>query len=427
MTARLALRGAGARAAGAGYSSYGTAASGRAGAPSERGGFDTSDPRRFCPGHLRFWWRFWAPYVQLYYWDGPGQQLLNPGFEDPGSPPPYWMEGGGATATRDTSSPYEGAACARLTIPVGDDGGSVKQEACTVGARYRWGAACAGDGINGVPELYCGGTQWLGTASAGWQAATVDFTAASSVVYCRVNGNTTTEDYARFDANSLTEIPRLASADNDPALAALCQQLYGDPLHCTQALLANEPWYDPTGWNGSPCGVWNAVELHYMVSHAVAGAMFTGEDRAFMIGCAVRFIGGGSSPQRLMSVRHSTLSNPNQNLRNLGGAYNLYKRDDAGTTVQASDDATDDDEHTLIWLQKQKKMSLYLDGETTAIHETACDVGEMTVDRCGLGCNIAATPTDHADAQFRELLGFVADNEHAVGAFHHFLKARNPY
>jgi hypothetical protein len=74
-----------------------------------------------------------------------------------------------------------------------------------------------------------------------------------------------TEDYARFDAATLVELPGYALAPNliEPGTRDL-----------SQATAADMIWRNPTAWNGGLAAEWNATAALDIISAALGADVF---------------------------------------------------------------------------------------------------------------------------------------------------------
>jgi len=161
-----------------------------------------------------------------------------------------WASLSGATITKQGGA-YQGAQCLRAALAVADTFGAARQVALTVGERYLVEGVAQGDGTNGFPRLYFGGSQnlWNGTTANAWQECVAVETAGFTQLDLGVGGVNGTADYAEWDAVTITP---------------------GN--HGYQATSANRPTYDVA----NKCMTFTAANselLDWVVPNASAGTL----------------------------------------------------------------------------------------------------------------------------------------------------------
>lgn len=302
----------------AGFATYGTAAGGVA-----AGGRWPLDLRPlqkfFASGEALAFWRLWDPSV-VNYLDGPGEQLVNGGFELGTA---SWTPQSGALISSQPGSLGGGGALhLQVGLPLADGLGWVNQIAMVPGARYLCLGWAVGDGVNGKPLLSDGPVLWTGTTSTVPQYFAVEFTASNVDLRLVISGNALTVDSVGFDSLSLTELPGIRTVEND---------LNPGTYDLDFSLGAQQAWLHPTAWLGAHPGAQFDGVGHYGEANAIAAA-FAGSDVPMLVLDVSHGTGFANNARlwALEKVPNAANESGNSTYQAVAGnVYNSVRKDDA--------------------------------------------------------------------------------------------------
>ena len=173
---------------------------------------------------------------------------------------PYWSAFWGATLSKETTAPYEGTQCLRITN-VGGIGAAV-QSVVTIGKKYRIKGVARSDGA-AVPSIKLLNTEWTGSTSTSWQHFDfVKVADSTSIWFTKSSG---AGNYVEYDAIEIAEVESESIAPAsafDPMLLSFIRNASGDL----------EIWRD-----GVSLGVTTGVAERLLNGDGVIGALLSAD------------------------------------------------------------------------------------------------------------------------------------------------------
>jgi len=162
-------------------------------------------------------------------------------------------------------------------------------------------------------------------------------------------------------------------------ITSVADQVSGRPL--TQGTAADQPTYEPTGWNGKPSILFDGTD--YLISAAI-GALLAGSDVAHTVICC--FQETAANVNRVMwSGGANASTTPNWLYGYDGGVRTIWRRADAGDNSGWIHGAAHDTAaHVHIVSFSGTTVSTYIDGEID-INAAACDTTAVTLQTFSVG------------------------------------------
>ncbi len=343
-------------------------------------------------------YKYYDPACVLNYQDGAGEQIIDGDMELGGIA--NYTPLAGVNVTKDSTLPYEGTQCLRLTSTGAGTLGCY-QTCMVMGARYLIVGRYRSDGT-ATPTMRdrAGLSIAIGAASTSWQYFSGEFTATHAGL--RPSGVFTgAGQWVEFDVLAMIELPGLVTVPNDPVLAARNIKLYSDPFHANQATPLNQPWQHPTIWGGSlSAGQFDGTN-HWMQVDAMA-ARFSGSDKPWFWLSAQKWLNPGPH-QRLFSMGNSADATPVVGIRSTTRYVARRTANDTTSLEAASAVNTPTVRHIYAARFKGTEYDSWRNGVPDMV-AAPLDVPTMTVDQVTVGARRRTTIDNWFEGPIREIL-----------------------